>query len=97
MVKRNIVVLGINDGHDAGAALIKNGEVVAAIQEERLNNIKHFGGVPEKSILEVFSISKIDPNDVSLIALLGYDPINQEDVNSFKDTSLVKTQPAYAR
>ena len=37
--------------------LIKNGEVIAAIQEERLNNIKHFAGVPEKSILEVFKIA----------------------------------------
>ena len=38
MVKRDIIVLGINDGHDAGAALIKNGQVIAAVQEERLNN-----------------------------------------------------------
>jgi carbamoyltransferase len=80
MVKRNVVVLGINDGHDAGAALIKNGEVIAAIQEERLNNIKHFGGIPEKSILEVFNTSNIDPSEVNLIALLAYFPIG-EDVN----------------
>ena len=90
MVKKNVVVLGINDGHDAGAALIKNGEVVAAVQEERLNNIKHFSGVPEKSLLEVFNISKIDPNDVSLITLLGYDPINQDDVNSIRTRSLLR-------
>lgn len=90
MVKRNIIVLGINDGHDAGAALIKNGEVIAAIQEERLNNVKHFGGVPEKSILEVFNTSHIDPSDASLITLLGYDPIRKEDVGSFKTRALLR-------
>jgi predicted NodU family carbamoyl transferase len=35
-MKRDIVVLGIHNGHNASAALIKNGSVVAAIQEERL-------------------------------------------------------------
>jgi carbamoyltransferase len=90
MVRRNIVVLGINDGHDAGAALIKNGEVIAAIQEERLNNIKHFGGVPEKSIVEVFNISHIDPSDVSLISLLGYDPIREENINSVRTQALLR-------
>ena len=59
---RNITVLGINDGHDCGAALIRNGKVIAAIQEERLSNIKHHSGVPELSIKEVFKI--ILDNDI---------------------------------
>jgi len=37
--------------------LVKDGKAIAAIQEERLNNIKHFAGIPEKSILEVFRIA----------------------------------------
>ena len=40
---------------------------MAAVQEERLNNIKHFAGIPEKSILEVFKIAKVDPSEVNLI------------------------------
>ena len=74
MVKQNIIILGINDGHDAGAALIKNGQVMAAVQEERLNNIKHFAGIPEKSILEVFKIAKVDPGEVNLISMVSFDP-----------------------
>jgi carbamoyltransferase len=38
MPHRPITVLGINDGHDCGAALIRDGKVLAAIQEERLSN-----------------------------------------------------------
>lgn len=60
------------------AALVKNGEVVAAIQEERLNNIKHFGGIPEKSIKEVFNISKIDPSEVNLTHWSDTFPYNME-------------------
>ena len=30
-------VLGIHDGHSSSAALIEDGKVIAAIQEERLN------------------------------------------------------------
>jgi carbamoyltransferase len=93
MVKREVVVLGINDGHDAGAALIKDGNVVAAVQEERLNNIKHYAGIPEKSINEVFKISKIHPSVVSLVAVVSYDPPGQEDLNAFSTKLLLKLGP----
>src|ERR687889_559022 len=82
MVKQNIIILGINDGHDAGAALIKNGQVMAAVQEERLNNIKHFAGIPEKSILEVFKIAKVDPGEVNLISMVSFDPPGIENLKS---------------
>jgi len=52
--------------YDAEAALVKNGQVIAAIQEEWLNNIKHFVGIPEKSVFEVFRTSKADPGDLNL-------------------------------
>jgi carbamoyltransferase len=93
MSKRNILVLGINDGHDSGAALVRNGQVVAAVQEERLNNIKHFSGVPEKSILEVFNIAKAHPCEVNLIALVSYDPPGIENLESFQIRALVKLSP----
>ena len=35
------LVLGIHVGHDRGACLIKNGEVIAALAQERLDRIKH--------------------------------------------------------
>ena len=45
-MKKDVIILGIHDGHNAGAALIKNGSVAAAIQEERLTNIKNHSGTP---------------------------------------------------
>ena len=71
MSRNKVTVLGVNDGHDSGAALIRNGKVVAAVQEERLNSIKHYSGVPELSIPEVFRIAKIHPSEVDLVALVS--------------------------
>ena len=41
-----MIILGINDAHDASACLIRNGKLVFAIQEERLTRIKNMGGFP---------------------------------------------------
>lgn len=44
-------VLGINAYHgDAAAALIKDGRLIAAVEEERFNRCKHSAGFPEHSI-----------------------------------------------
>src|SRR5262249_19800843 len=44
-------ILGINAYHgDAAAALIKDGKIVAAVEEERFNRIKHCAGFPARSI-----------------------------------------------
>lgn len=64
-----MTVLGIHDGHNAGAALVKNGRVVAAISEERLTNIKNYSGPPLLSIKKVFEIAQIDPSDVDIITI----------------------------
>ena len=45
-----MVVLGITAQHDAGAALIVNGRLVSAVNEERMNRQKVYWGWPELSI-----------------------------------------------
>src|SRR5579864_5302554 len=49
-------ILGLNAFHgDASAALLQDGQLVVAIEEERLNRIKHWAGLPvlaAKSCLE---------------------------------------------
>jgi carbamoyltransferase len=40
-------ILGLNAFHgDASAALLRDGELVAALEEERLNRVKHWAGLP---------------------------------------------------
>ncbi len=38
-----MIVLGFSVGHDKGAALIKDGEVLIAITQERLSRVKNDG------------------------------------------------------
>ncbi len=45
-----MVYLGINVSHGASAALMVDGKIILAFQEERFNNIKSFVGYPKKSI-----------------------------------------------
>jgi len=97
LVKRDITILGINDMHDAGAALVRNGRVIAAIQEERLRNIKHYGGNPTLSIKEVFKVSKIHPSEVDAIAVAtlcgGVSPFNE---NALSEKIIMKISPLVA-
>ncbi len=42
--------LGINVSHNASAALMSNGKIIVAIQEERITKKKNFTGYPKKAI-----------------------------------------------
>ena len=44
-------ILGINAYHgDAAAAIIKDGKLIAAVEEERFNRVKHCAGFPAESV-----------------------------------------------
>ena len=44
-------IIGINAYHgDASAALVADGQLVAAVEEERFNRVKHWAGFPAESI-----------------------------------------------
>lgn len=64
-----MIVLGINDGHDSGACLVKDGRVLLVSNEERRNNKKNAVGVPRLSVRALFDRSGIRPQDVDLVTL----------------------------
>ena len=46
-MKNDYYILGLNIYHgDSSACIIKNGEIIFAIEEERINRIKHWAGLP---------------------------------------------------
>jgi carbamoyltransferase len=52
-----MIVLGIQAGHNATAALLKDNEIIAAISEERLLRYKNVTGYPRHAIDECFRIT----------------------------------------
>lgn len=66
---KNTYVLGISAFyHDAAAALIKDGEIIAAAQEERFTRIKHDPSFPAKAIDYCFNEAGIKESDLALVA-----------------------------
>ena len=46
-----MIILGINAYHgDAAAAIVRDGELIAAVEEERFNRFKHCAGFPTEAI-----------------------------------------------
>ena len=63
-------ILGINAYHgDASASLVQNGQLVAAIEEERFNRVKHWAGFPAESIRYCLKIGGISAKDLDHVAL----------------------------
>ncbi|MBD5448779.1 MAG: carbamoyltransferase [Lachnospiraceae bacterium] len=65
-------ILGISAlYHDAAAALIQDGEIIAAAQEERFTRIKHDPSIPENAIAYCLKEGNIEAED--LHAVVYYD------------------------
>ncbi|MFO0941585.1 MAG: carbamoyltransferase C-terminal domain-containing protein [Pirellulales bacterium] len=63
-------ILGINAYHgDASAALVVDGQLVAAVEEERFNRIKHWAGFPGKSIQYCLDYAGITIDQVEHVAI----------------------------
>ena len=77
-----MIILGVHGGikaeqesdpfghtmHDGTAVLLKDGEILAAIEEERLNRIKHSNCFPFRAIKQVLALAGITLDQVDRIA-----------------------------
>lgn len=54
-MSKSVWIAGIARGHNAGVCLLKDGEVVFAIEEERLTRQK-YDGAPYAAIVKIFRI-----------------------------------------
>ena len=63
-------ILGINAYHaDASAALVCDGKLVAAAEEERFNRIKHCAGFPYQAVKYCLETAGIKPEELTHIAV----------------------------
>lgn len=63
-------ILGINAYHaDVSAVLLRDGELVAAVEEERFRRIKHIAGFPTEAIRTCLRMGGIGGRDVQHVAI----------------------------
>jgi carbamoyltransferase len=64
-----MIILGLNAFHaDSSAALLRDGKLIAAAEEERFRRIKHWAGFPSQAIVYCLSEAGIKLSDVDHIA-----------------------------
>lgn len=89
MTQRPKSILGLSYGHgDSSAALIVEGELIAACEEERFNRIKHFAGYPTQSVEYCLREAGLQSSEIEVIAI-AKKPLNQ----IFHRFKLSLTQP----
>src|SRR6185503_15872085 len=63
-------VLGINAYHaDGSAVLLRDGELIVAVEEERFRRIKHWAGFPTEAIRKCLEIAGITGADIDHVAI----------------------------
>jgi carbamoyltransferase len=66
-----MIVLGVAFLSDASACVIKNGELLSAISEERINRKKLWHGMPYQAIKAALELAEVSIEDVDVIATHG--------------------------
>src|SRR5689334_6782108 len=65
-----MIILGLNAFHgDASAALLCDGQLVAAAEEERFRRIKHWAGFPSQAIAYCLKEAGLSLHDIDHVAV----------------------------
>jgi len=64
-----VIVLGINNMHDASAAIVIDGKVIAAAEEERFTRIKHQIGFPANAVRYCLEEAGVTVSDVDAVGV----------------------------
>lgn len=64
-----MLILGLNAFHgDSSACIIKDGQLIAAVEEERLRRIKHWAGFPSEAIRYCLKEAGAELSDLDVVA-----------------------------
>lgn len=69
MKNTKTIVLGVNAGHDASAALVVDGEIIASVMEERFTRVKNDASFPHHAISYCLEAGGIASEDIDILAI----------------------------
>jgi carbamoyltransferase len=65
-----MIILGINAYHgDVSAALVRDGVLIAAVEEERFRRVKHWAGFPDRAMASCLSMAGVPADEVDAFAI----------------------------
>ncbi len=64
-----MLILGIHDGHNASACLMKEGKVLYALQEERMTGAKNSEGFPKNAVEHILHEYNLTGKDIDEVAI----------------------------
>src|SRR5438132_13063913 len=65
-----MIILGLNAFHaDSSAALVRDGKLIAAAEEDRFRRIKHWAGFPSQAITYCLAEAGITLSDIDIVAV----------------------------
>ena len=98
------MILGVWDGHDAGACIVEDGRIKVAINEERLTRRKLDIGFPVNAIAACLRYMNLNPEDVEHIACCSSQfsrvmarAIPRLDKNFYEFRRRLKPRPRFER
>lgn len=68
-----MIILGINEDHNATAALLRDGKVIGCVSEERFTRIKNDTEYPYKAIDSLLQETHISPAEIDRVVIAGKD------------------------
>ncbi|MCL5129356.1 carbamoyltransferase C-terminal domain-containing protein [Algibacter sp. L4_22] len=82
---KNKYILGIHgfsskskrEMHNSGVCIVKNGEIIAAVDEERYTRNKNEGRFPVDALSDVFKIGGIKASEIDIVAMPDKSPLWQ--------------------
>ena len=82
------IILGIYEVHNASAAIIIDGEVIAAAHEERFTGLKNDVGFPINAALFCMKFANVDPHQITSVAM------SNESFNKNGVANIILKRPA---
>ena len=86
----------ISQGHDSAAALVMDGNIVAAVAEERMNRRKHSGDFPKGAITSCLALAGLELDQVDAI-VHGFDYRPYAAVYAADEVSRDQFREVYSR
>ncbi len=66
-----MLILGLHDGHNAAACLLRDGEILGALQEERPRRIKNYHGFPHQAVARLLHHHGVHWRELDAVVLAG--------------------------